>query len=256
MSYIIWLVVGYFIGYACINFIRWLCSPDSTVQESKEEIKATKTKSTEDHSEDSDEMVVPTKECFAPRKPDPRYGYWIRPNVFKEYAEEDLLDIGIALSALSNVKSANIPGIKKLLLFDALAHFFNFETQVDTGIAVFHGFNYFIWFEFCQSENDVDAANVNIYRHSIKQECPGDPRPDFESSITKDYEKYGILMPEFSRVVPIYELSNWLNNFKELDKKITRAVSKEPDCSKLLIWKDPDEPKENKEVETEEDSED
>ena len=51
MSYIIWLVVGYFIGYVCINFIRWLCSPDSTVQESKEEIKATKAESTENHSE-------------------------------------------------------------------------------------------------------------------------------------------------------------------------------------------------------------
>lgn len=256
MSYIIWLVVGYFVGYACINFIRWLCSPDSTVQESKEESKATKTESTEEYSEDEDKMAVPTEECFVPRKPDPRYGYWIRPNVFKEYAEEDLFDIGLALSALSNTKSANIPIIKKLLLFDTLAHFFNFETQVDTGIAVFHGFNYFIWFEFCQSENDVDAANVGVYRHSIKQERPGDPRPDYESSFTKDYEKHGILMPEFSRVVTIHELSNWLNNFKELDKEITRAVSKESDCSKLLIWKDPDEPKEVKEVETEEDFED
>ena len=139
MSYIIWLVVGYFVGYACINFIRWLCSPDSTVQESKEESKATKIESAEEHSEDGDKMVVPTKECFAPRKPDPRYGYWIRPNVFKEYAEEDLFDIGLALSALSNTKSANIPIIKKLLLFDTLAHFFNFETQVDTGIAVSTG---------------------------------------------------------------------------------------------------------------------
>ena len=59
MSYIIWLVVGYFVGYACINFIRWLCSPDSTVQDSKEEIKTTKVESTEDHSEDFDEMMVP-----------------------------------------------------------------------------------------------------------------------------------------------------------------------------------------------------
>ena len=94
MSYIIWLVVGYFVGYACINFIRWLCSPDSTVQE---------VKSTENHSEDPDEIVVPTKECFAPRKPDPRYGYWMRPNVFKEYAEKDLQNIGIAITALNNI---------------------------------------------------------------------------------------------------------------------------------------------------------
>lgn len=256
MSYIICLVVGYFVGYACINFIRWLCSPDSNVQEPKQETKTTEVKSVENYSEDSEEIVVPTKECFKPRKPDPRYGYWIRPNVFKEYAEEDLYSIGIALSALSDVKSANIPGIKKLLLFDALAHFFNFETQVDTGLAVFHGFNYFIWLEFCQPKDNVDAAIISVYRHSINQERSGDPEPDFESSITKDYEKHGILMSKFSRVAPIYELADWLNNFKELDKEITRAVSKEPDCSKLLVWKDPDEPEENKEVESEEDSED
>lgn len=255
MSYIIWLVVGYFVGYACINFIKWLCSPDSAVQESTEKTKAVEVESTENYSEDPGEIVVPTKECFAPRKPDPRYGYWMRPNVFKEYAEEDLLDIGLALTTLSNIKSANIPGIKKLLLFDTLAHFFNFETQVDSGLAVFHGFNYFIWFEFCQSENDVDAANVSIYRHSIKQERPGDPKLTFENLITKEYEKHGILMPEFSRVIPIYELSNWLNDFKELDKKITRAVSKEPDCSKLMIWKDPDEPEEVRSLEDSEDDE-
>lgn len=256
MSYVIWLIVGYFVGYACINFIKWLCSPDSNVQEPKQETKTTEVKSVENYSEDSEEIVVPTKECFKPRKPDPRYGYWIRPNVFKEYAEEDLYSIGIALSALSNVKSANIPGIKKLLLFDVLAHFFNFETQVDTGLAVFHGFNYFIWLEFCQPKDNVDVAIISVYRHSINQERSGDPEPDFESSITKDYEKHGILMSNFSRVAPIYELADWLNNFKELDKEITRAVSKEPDCSKLLVWKDPDEPEENKEVESEEDSED
>lgn len=251
MSYIIWLVVGYFVGYACINFIKWLCSPDSAVQESTEKIKAAEVESTENYSEDPGEIVVPTKECFIPRKPDPRYGYWMRPNVFKEYTEEDLLDIGLALTTLSNVKSANIPSIKKLLLFDTLAHFFNFETQIDDKLAIFHGFNYFIWFEFHQPKDDVDFAIISAYRHSIKQEQPGDPKLTFENSITKEYEKYGILMPEFSRVIPIYELSNWLNDFKELDKKITRAVSKEPDCSKLMIWKDPDEPKEIKEVETE-----
>lgn len=256
MSYVIWLIVGYFVGYICINFIRWLCSPDSTVQETKEETKTTKVKSTENHSEDSDKIVVPVKECFAPRKPDPRYGYWMQPNVFKEYAEEDLQNIDIAITALSNIKSANIPDIKKLLIFDVLAHFFNFETQVDTGLAVFHGFNYFIWLEFFQSEKDVDTISIGVYRHSIKQECPGDPSPDFESTITEDYEKYGILMPKYSHEIPIYEFANWLSNFKELDKEITRAVSKEPDCSKLLVWKDPDEPKENKEAEAEEDSED
>lgn len=86
MSYVIWLVVGYFVGCACINFIRWLCSSDNNVQESSEEAKTAEVKTTEA----SDETVVPTKDCFAPRKPDPRYGYWIRPNVFKEYAEKDL----------------------------------------------------------------------------------------------------------------------------------------------------------------------
>ncbi len=246
MSYIIWLVVGYFVGYTCINFIKWLCSPDSTVQESKEE-----TKTTENHSEDSDEIVVPTKECFAPRKPDPRYGYWMQPNVFKEYAEEDLQNIGIAITALNSIKSANIPIIEKLLVFDTLAHFFNFETQIDYHLAIFHGFNYFIRLEFFQSEKDVDTISVDVYRHSIKQECSGEP-----NVLTEDYEKYGILMPKYSCTIPIYEFSEWLSNFKELDKEITRAVSKEPDCSKLLIWKDPDEPEENKEVEAKEDSED
>lgn len=247
MSYVIWLVVGYFVGCACINFIRWLCSPDNTVQESKEETKPIEVKSTKD----SNEIVLPTKECFAPRKPDPRYGYWIRPNVFKEYAEEDLQNIGIAITALSNIKSANIPDIEKLLVFDTLAHFFNFETQIDYRLAIFHGFNYFIQLEFFQSEKDSDDISINVYRHSIKQECPGDP-----SILAEDYEKYGIFMPKYSCTISIYEFSEWLSSFKELDKEITRAVSKEPDCSKLLIWKDPDESEENKEVESEEDSED
>lgn len=245
MSYVIWLVVGYFVGYACINFIRWLCSPDNAVQESKEETKTAEVKTTEA----SDETVVPTKECFAPRKPDPRYGYWIRPDVFKEYAEEDLQKIGFAITALSNIKSANIPDIEKLLVFDTLAHFFNFETQIDYRLAIFHGFNYFIRLEFFQSEKDGDDISINVYRHSIKQECPGDP-----SILTEDYEKYGIFMPKYSCTIPIYEFSEWLNNFKELDKEITRAVSKEPDCSKLLVWKDPDESEEIKEVEPKEDS--